>query len=100
MAFRGHDCVISRQPPDFINNLADGADVRESVQRDGNAEVILELADELQDLQRIEAEVRKQLMLERRVNRTAAQTLENLKSVTFEPVGNRRVLCARHGSPA
>ena len=44
------------QPPDLGDNLGDGADVGQRVQRHGDVEVIFQLADEFQHLQRVETE--------------------------------------------
>ena len=53
------------QPADFGGDLTDGADVSQVVQRHGDVEVIFELADELEDLQRVEAQIGQQLALGR-----------------------------------
>jgi len=62
--------------------------------------MIFQLADELQDLKRVETEVSEQLALGAGIDRTAAQTLENLDGVAFEPVVRMLDLYARRGSPA
>ena len=62
--------------------------------------MIFQLADELQDLERVETEVSEQLALGAGIDRTAAETLENLDGVAFEPVVRRRGLYPLRGSPA
>jgi len=62
--------------------------------------MIFQLADELQDLERVKTEVSEQLALGAGIDRTAAETLENLDGVAFEPVVRMRGLYARRGSPA
>ena len=88
------------QPSDLAGNLGDGANVGQRVQRNGDVEVIFQLADEFQDLERVETEVGEQLALGPGIDRTAAETLENLDGVAFEPVVRKRGLYARRGSPA
>jgi hypothetical protein len=91
---------LGDQPSDLAGNLGDGADVGQRVQRNGDVEVIFQLADELQDLERVETEVGEQLALRQGIDRPAAETLENLDGVAFEPVVRMRGLYARRGSPS
>lgn len=62
--------------------------------------MIFQLPYEFQDLERVETEVGEQLALGPRLDRTAAETLENLDRVAFEPIVRTRGLYARRGSPA
>ena len=74
--------------------------MRQRIQRDSDVEVVFELTDKLEHLQRIEPEVGKQLTIQRRFDGTPAQTLEGRDRVSFEPIGERRDVCARRGFPA
>jgi hypothetical protein len=61
--------------------------------------MFLELADELEHLQRVEPEVREQFTVERGLYRTPADALEDLDSVLFEPIGRMRSAgCVDQGS--
>lgn len=62
--------------------------------------MILELTDELENPQRVEPQIRHQLALGGRINRAAAQPLENLDSVAFEALGGKRGACTRRGASA
>jgi hypothetical protein len=60
--------------------------VGQRVQRHGDVELIFQLADEFQDLERVETEVGEQFALGPGIDRTPAEALENLDGVAFEPV--------------
>jgi hypothetical protein len=49
--------------------------------------MILELAHQLEHLQRVEAEVGQELARRRRLDRAAADAFENLDRVLLEPIG-------------
>ena len=74
------------QASDFGDDLTDGADVRQSIQGHGNVEMIFELTDELEDLQRIESEIGEQCARETRLDRLSTQPLEDVDGVAFEPI--------------
>ena len=75
------------EPAHLADHLCDRADVREVVQRHGNFEVILELAHQLEHLQRVEAEVGQKLARWRRLDRAPADAFENLDGVLLESIG-------------
>ena len=62
--------------------------------------MIFQLAYEFQDLKRVETEVGEQFALGPGIDRSTAETLENLDGVAIEPVVRRRGLYPRRGSPA
>ena len=74
------------QASDFGGDLADGTDLRQSIQGHGNVEMIFELPDELEDLERIEPEIGEQGARESRLDRLSAQPLEDVDGVAFEPI--------------
>jgi hypothetical protein len=74
--------------------------VGQRVQRNGDVELIFQLAYQFQDLERVETEVCEQFALGAGIDRTAAETLENFDGVAFEPVVRVRGLYARRGFPA
>ena len=57
------------------------------VQRHGDVEVLLQLADQFKYLERVEAEIAEQLVLDPRLDGTAADVLQDFDGFTFEPVG-------------
>ena len=61
--------------------------------------MILELAHELEHLKRVEAEVGQQFALWCGINRTPAQSLQDLYRLAFEPIGGP-CGCALRGSSA
>ena len=69
------------------HDLSDRANVGQIVQRHGNLEVIFQFAHQFKHLERVEPQVRQQLVVERRLDRTAADALENLDGVLLEPIG-------------
>ena len=69
------------------HDLRDRPDVGQVVQRHGNVEMIFQFAHEFENLERVESQVGQQLALERRLDRTPADALENLDGVLLEPVG-------------
>jgi hypothetical protein len=85
------------QASDFGDDLTDGADVRQSIQGHGNVEVIFELANELEDLERVESEIGKQRARKSRLDRLSAQPLEDVDGVAFEPIGRYRRIGERTG---
>ena len=71
----------------FRCDVAHGADMGQGVQRHGDVEMILQLADEFQYLQRVEAEVGQELAGGSRVDRTPADALEDFDDVAFDAFG-------------
>ena len=68
--------------------------MREVVQRHGDVEMIFQLADQLQHLQRVEAEIAQQLVVERRLNRPPADVLQDVDGLELKSIGggaSRRV---------
>jgi choline kinase len=63
---------------DLCRNLGHGSDVRQRVERDSDVEMVFELADEFEHLQRVEAEIGEQFAAGRRINLAPAQALQNL----------------------
>jgi hypothetical protein len=59
--------------------------VSQGVEGHSDVEVILELADEFQHLQRIETEIGQQFARPNRLDRTATDTLENLDEIALDP---------------
>ncbi len=80
-------------------DLRHRTNVRQGVQWNRDVEVIFKLADQLQHLKRIEAEIGQKLAPWFGVDRTPAQTLQDFDSLAFEPIGGTRGR-ARRGSPA
>ena len=60
--------------------------MRQSIQGHGNVEMIFELSDELQDLQRVESQIGEQRARERRLDRLSAQPLEDVDGLAFEAI--------------
>lgn len=71
----------------FGGHIRDGSNMSECVQRDGNIEVIFELADELQDLQRVESKIGKQLARGPGVDRPAADALQDFDNAPLDCFG-------------
>ena len=67
----------------------------QGVERHGDAEVIFELSNQFQDLQRIEAEVGEQFAGRTRIDGVVAEPLEDFQRVAFEPVRGGCGLCVR-----
>ena len=57
------------------------------VQRHGDVEVLLQLAYQFKHLERVEAEIAEQLVVERRLDRAAADVLQDFDGFAFEPIG-------------
>jgi hypothetical protein len=74
--------------------------VGEGVQRYRDAEVVFELANELEHLQRVEAEVGEQFAVRLRIDRMATEAPDDVQGVAFESVGGRCRVGTRRGSPA
>ena len=72
---------------DFGGNVAHGSDVSQSVERHRNIEVIFELADQLEHLQRVEPQIGEQLAGSGRLNRPPADALQNFDDVAFDGLG-------------
>ena len=66
-----------------------------SSSRDRDAEAILQLANQLEDLQRIESQIGDEIVCERRLDRAAADFLEHLHHRRFDLGGGR----LGHGTP-
>ena len=71
---------------DLAHDLRDGPNVVEIVQRHRDFEVILELADQFKNLERIEAEVGEQLALRGGLDRPSADAFEDVNRVLLEPI--------------
>jgi len=71
-------------------DLRDGAHVREVVRRYRNVEMIFDLADHLEHLEGIEPEVGEQLAVERRLDRKAADPLQDVDDIPNERIRRRR----------
>ena len=78
--------LLPGEAPHFGHDLVDGANVRQGVEGDRDIEVVFQFADELEDLEGVEAEVGQQLTPRSRINFAPAQPLENLNRIAFKPI--------------
>jgi len=69
------------------DHLRDRARRRHVLHRHGDAEPIFELGDELEDFQRIEAEIGDEVAAERRLDGPAADALHRLDDAHFDVSG-------------
>src|SRR4029453_12908443 len=65
-------------------DLRDGADFLDVIQRDRDIEAVLELGDQLEDQQGIEAEIQYEIAVRRRFDRPAADPLHDHDDLRFE----------------
>jgi len=69
------------------NDLCNRAHRRDVLDRDGDIEPIFELGDQLEDLERIEAEIGDEIALERRLDGPAADALHGFDDACFDVSG-------------
>ena len=79
-----------REEPHFSHDLAHGTNMRESIERDGDVEMILQLSDELEHLQRIETEICQQLAVGRRTRGPSFQPCKDLERIALESIDGGR----------
>lgn len=60
--------------------------------------MVFQFADELEDLEGVEAQVGQQLTPRSRINCSPAQSLENLNRVAFKPIKGKRGFGTRRSS--
>src|SRR5262245_52507351 len=65
-------------------DLRDGTDSLDVIQRDRDIEVVLELGDQLEDQQGIEAEIQYEIAVRHRLDRPAADPLHDRDDLRFD----------------
>src|SRR5206468_599831 len=78
--------LLGDQPAKVLANLSNGADRLDVVQRDRDVEAVLELGNQLEEEQGVEAEIEREIALGRRLDRPSADSLRDRDDLGFEHV--------------
>src|SRR5207245_687720 len=74
------------EAPKVLADLSNGADRLDVVQRDRDVEAVLELGNQLEEEQGVEAEIEREIALGRRLDRPSADSLRDRDDLGFEHV--------------
>src|SRR5947199_110308 len=74
------------QSAKMLANLSNGADRLDVVQRDRDVEAVLELGNQLEEEQGVEAEIEREIALGRRLDRPSADSFRDRDDLGFEHV--------------